>query len=45
MDLNSEFVHTGDAHIYLNHLDQVVATIKRTKKLPKMVIKESKINR
>lgn len=36
-----EFVHTiGDAHIYLNHLDQVKLQLSREpKKLPKMVIK------
>ncbi len=35
-----EFVHTlGDAHIYLNHLDQVKLQLTRTPfKLPKMII-------
>lgn len=35
-----DFVHTlGDAHIYLNHLDQVNKQIKRSlRPLPKMVI-------
>lgn len=35
-----EFVHTiGDAHIYLNHLEQIETQLKRTPKpLPKMII-------
>ncbi|NLL69228.1 MAG: thymidylate synthase [Acholeplasmataceae bacterium] len=35
-----EFVHTtGDTHIYLNHLDQIILQLSReTKKLPKMEI-------
>lgn len=36
-----EFIHTiGDAHIYLNHLEQVNLQLTRTpRKLPKMIIK------
>ena len=36
-----DFVHTlGDAHIYLNHFDQVQTQISREpRKLPKMIIK------
>ncbi|MET1249645.1 thymidylate synthase [Sporolactobacillus sp. STCC-11] len=38
-----EFVHTlGDAHIYLNHLDQVKTQLERNPRtLPKLVIKRS----
>ena len=38
-----EFVHTiGDAHIYLNHLDQINRQLERTPRaLPKMIINPS----
>lgn len=41
-----EFVHTiGDAHIYLNHLDQVNLQLSRTpRKLPQMLIKNDAKN-
>jgi thymidylate synthase len=41
-----EFIHTiGDAHIYLNHVDQINLQLTRTpKKLPKMVINKDIVN-
>jgi len=40
----SELVHTvGDAHIYLNHLEQVKLQLSRTpKKLPKLILSDKK---
>ncbi len=39
-----EFIHTfGDAHIYLDHINQVKLQLKRKpRKLPKLIIKENK---
>lgn len=41
-----EFVHTiGDAHIYVNHLEQIDLQLSRTpRKLPKMLIKGEQLN-
>lgn len=41
-----EFIHTmGDAHIYLNHVEQINLQLTRTpKKLPKMVINKDIVN-
>ena len=41
-----EFVHTmGDAHIYLNHLEQVKKQLSRTpRELPKMIIHGNQTN-
>ena len=41
-----EFVHTlGDAHIYVNHLEQINKQLKRTpRSLPKMIIKGNQKN-